>query len=86
MVASGVQSSNIWEDDVLNRERIALFLENILKQKSGNYVLTINSPWGIFNRKNDQRFEGYKSMYIFQCVGGGFLKLCFPFIYIRHSK
>ncbi|WP_338127835.1 P-loop NTPase fold protein [Leptospira noguchii] len=46
MVASGIQSSNIWEDDVLGREQVASFLENIIKQKIGNFVLTINSPWG----------------------------------------
>lgn len=41
-----MQSSNIWEDDVLGREKVANFLENIVKQKTGNFVLTINSPWG----------------------------------------
>lgn len=46
MSANINSSGNIWEDDVLDRKRIAEYLENILRNKRGNYVLTINSPWG----------------------------------------
>ncbi|PKA10483.1 hypothetical protein CH372_19170 [Leptospira meyeri] len=35
-----------WNDDVLNRKDIGIFLEDIIKSQKREYILTIDSPWG----------------------------------------
>ncbi|EMO70748.1 P-loop NTPase fold protein [Leptospira santarosai] len=40
------QQTDHWNEDVLGREKIAKFLENIILQSGGNFILNINSPWG----------------------------------------
>ena len=48
---------HIWEDDVLDREKVASFLTKLLTAVNTQYVLQVNSPWGTGKTFFLQRWE-----------------------------